>query len=84
MISIKNRFIYINAPESVDAAIPFIAKALAIIAVVVVLLILLGKLSPIAVGIILGAAAVCAAGYGLYSLLRNNKRRKEILSKYKM
>ena len=25
-----------------------------------------------------------AAGYGLYSLLRNNKRRKEILSKYKM
>ena len=80
---VKN-FIYINAPESVDAAIPFIAKALAVIAVIVVLLILLGKLSPIAVGIILGAAAVCAAGYGLYSLLRNNKRRKEILSKYKM
>lgn len=78
---VKN-FIYINAPESVDAAVPFICKALAAIAVLVVLLILLGKVSSVAVGIILGVAALCAAGYGLFSLLRNNKRRKEILSKY--
>lgn len=80
---VKN-FIYINAPESVDAAIPFIFKSLAAIAVVVVLLILLGKVAPAAVGIILGIAAVCGAGYALFSFLRNNKRRKEILSKYKM
>ncbi len=80
---IKN-FIYINAPESVDAAVPFIIKALAIIAAVVLALVLLGKVAPLADGIIIGAAALCGAGYALFSLLRNNKRRKEILSKYKM
>lgn len=79
---VKN-FIYINAPASVDAAIPFIAKALVIIAVVVALFILLGKFSAPAVGIIWGIIALVAGGYGIVSLLRNNSERKRILSKYK-
>ncbi len=78
---VKN-FVYINAPENVDAAIPFIIKALIGIVIVVVALILLGKAAPAAVGILLGLAAVGGLGYGAYSFIRNNKRRKEILGKY--
>lgn len=78
---VKN-FVYINAPANVDAAIPFIAKAVAILAVIIALFVLLWHFSSVAgAAILIGIAAVsliCAT----VSFIRNKIERKKILSKY--
>lgn len=78
---VKN-FVYINAPSSLDAAIPFILKVLPVLIAVIAASIILGKFFPTAVGIFWLAVAAFAAGYGVYSLFRNSVERKKLLSKF--
>ncbi len=79
---VKN-FVYINAPSSLDAAVPFTLKVLPGVIIVVVGSIILHKYFPSAVDIFWAAAGILAAGYGLSSIIRNNTERKKLLSKFK-
>lgn len=78
---VKN-FVYINAPSSFDAAIPFALKVLPGVIVVVAGSIILHKFFAPAVNVFWAAVGLFAAGYGLFSLIRNNAERKKLLSKF--
>lgn len=79
---VKN-FIYINAPENVDAAIPFFKKVGVVLLLIAAVFVLIGYFSKLAVGLIWAAIAAIGAAYGIVSLIRNESARKRILSKYK-
>lgn len=79
---VKN-FVYINAPSSLDAAIPFALKVLPILIIIIGGSVILHKFFPVGVNIFWAAVGVFAAGYGLSSLFRNNAERKKLLSKFK-
>ncbi len=78
---VKN-FVYINAPSSFDAAIPFILKVLPFVIAIIVASVLLHKIIPTGVNIFWLCIAAFAACYGLFSLIRNNVERKKLLSKF--
>ena len=79
---VKN-FVYINAPENVDAAIPFFKKVGIVLILIAAVFVLIGYFSKLAVGLIWAAIAAVGAVYGIVSLIRNESARKRILSKYK-
>lgn len=78
---VKN-FVLINAPSSLDAAIPFTLKVLPMLIAVIAASIILNEFVPVAVTIFWIAVAVFAAGYGVFSLIRNSVERKKLLSKF--
>ena len=79
---VKN-FVYINAPESVDAAVPFFKKVGVVLILLAAVFVLIGYFSKLAVGLIFATVAVVGVGYTLFAFVRNNIARKRILSKYK-
>ncbi len=79
---VKN-FVLINAPSSVDAAVPMIEKALPCVAAVVAGSVVLHKKCPSVSKAVWGSVAAAAMGYSAYSFIKNNKERKNILSELK-
>lgn len=79
---VKN-FVLLNAPSTLDAAVPFAIKVLIILAVIVAAFILLFKFIPIVGKILLIAIAALAVIYAIYSIVLNASLRKKLLKKFK-